>query len=247
MTEDALYAVSGIVGVLVGLLCYRRIYRDGKSRRQRRAERWAARGGVAEGVSTSVERLCAGDLDARAPEERRYRSRYHYRVGGRTYTAFLRALDEYPARVTVYYNPERPDLRPAHAAVDRGEWRCARQAVHALISSKDESRASESTNGEDGHIRIPCLEADLARRPSTATSWSSAVFRYLQVRFGRFADMAARRVRAGREPPPQVAGPGPARLRPGCGNLVMRSEINQLPWPAKTLYVVDASKIEYMI
>lgn len=109
MTEDALYAVSGIVGVLVGLLCYRRIYRDGKSRRQRRAERWAARGGVAEGVSTSVERLCAGDLDARAPEERRYRSRYHYRVGGRTYTAFLRALDEYPARVTVYYNPERPE------------------------------------------------------------------------------------------------------------------------------------------
>lgn len=104
------YAISGVVGLIAGLLCYRRIYKNGRSRKQRRAERWEALGGVAEGISTSAEQMRAGasGSEAEAPRDAYYRSRYHYCVRGRTYTAWLHSLDEYPTRITVYYNPEKP-------------------------------------------------------------------------------------------------------------------------------------------
>ena len=60
-TEYIIYTITGIVAVVVGRLCYVRIYKYGKSRKQRRAERWRDQGGVAEGTMFDVDLLRAGD------------------------------------------------------------------------------------------------------------------------------------------------------------------------------------------
>lgn len=66
-TEYIIYTISGIVGVVVGRLCYVRIYKYGKTRKQRRAERWRDLGGVAEGIMFDVDLLRAGTADACSP------------------------------------------------------------------------------------------------------------------------------------------------------------------------------------
>lgn len=110
MPEDVLYAITGLVGVVVGWNCFQRIYRKGKSRKQRRAERWEAQGGVAQGALSDVKLLRAGDtaLDSDELREDLFRALYRYDVNGTTYTAACRFLSGYPRRITVYYNPENP-------------------------------------------------------------------------------------------------------------------------------------------
>ena len=107
-TEYIIYTISGIVGVVVGRLCYVRIYKYGKSRKQRRAERWRDQGGVTQGTMFKVELLRAGDttLDVEELLEDLYRVKYHYSVRGMTYTVSLRFLSDYPTKITVYYDPE---------------------------------------------------------------------------------------------------------------------------------------------
>ena len=60
-TEYIIYTITGIVAVVVGRLCYVRIYKYGKSRKQRRAERWRDQGGVAQGTIFDADLLRAGD------------------------------------------------------------------------------------------------------------------------------------------------------------------------------------------
>ena len=66
-TEYIVYTISGIVGAVVGRLCYGRIYKDGKSRKQHRAGRWRDQGGVAQGTMFDVDLLRAGTADACSP------------------------------------------------------------------------------------------------------------------------------------------------------------------------------------
>ena len=110
-TEYIVYTISGIVGVIVGWFCFQRIYLKGRSRKQRRAERWRDQGGVAEGVFFKCELARAGDpsLEGEDLQEDLYRVHYHYTVHGMTYTVSLRFLSDYPRRITVYYDPENPE------------------------------------------------------------------------------------------------------------------------------------------
>ena len=110
-TEYIIYTLSGIVGVIVGRLCYVHIYKYGKSRKQRRAERWRDQGGVAQGTMFELELLRAGDtaLDAEDLREDLYRVKYHYTVQGMTYTVSLRFLSDYPRKITVFYDPDEPE------------------------------------------------------------------------------------------------------------------------------------------
>ena len=110
-TEYIIYTITGIVAVVVGRLCYVRIYKNGKSRKQRRAERWKAQGGVAQGTLFGVDLLRAGDpsLEGEDLQEDLYRVKYHYSVHGMTYTASLRFLSDYPRKITVFYDPEKPE------------------------------------------------------------------------------------------------------------------------------------------
>ena len=114
-TEYIIYTITGIVAVVVGRLCYVRIYKYGKSRKQRRAERWRDQGGVAQGTLFDVDLLRAGDpsLEGEDLQEDLYRAHYHYIVHGMTYTVSLRFLSDYPRRVTVYYDPENPEKHVA--------------------------------------------------------------------------------------------------------------------------------------
>ena len=114
-TEYIIYTITGIVAVVVGRLCYVRIYKCGKSRKQRRAERWRDQGGVAQGTMFDVDLLRAGDpsLEGEDLQEDLYRVKYHYSVHGTTYTVSLRFLSDYPRRVTVYYDPENPEKHVA--------------------------------------------------------------------------------------------------------------------------------------
>ena len=107
-TEYIIYTISGIVGVVVARLCYVHIYKYGKSRKQRRAERWRDQGGVAQGTMFDVDLLRAGDpsLEGEDLQEDLYRVKYHYSVRGMTYTVSLRFLSDYPTKITVYYDPE---------------------------------------------------------------------------------------------------------------------------------------------
>lgn len=111
MTENIIYGISGIVGVIVGRLCYVRIYKYGKTRKQRRAERWRDQGGVAKGTMFDVDLLRAGDtaLDSEDLQEDLYRVKYHYSVHGMTYMVSLRFLSDYPTKITVFYDPEKPE------------------------------------------------------------------------------------------------------------------------------------------
>ena len=110
-TEYIIYTISGIVGVIVARLSYVRIYKNGKTRKQRRAERWKAQGGVTKGAMFDVDLLRAGDttLDVEELQEDLYRVKYHYSVHEMTYTVSLRFLSDYPAKITVYYDPEKPE------------------------------------------------------------------------------------------------------------------------------------------
>ena len=110
-TEYIIYTITGIVAVVVGRLCYVRIYKYGKSRKQRRAERWRDQGGVAQGTLFDVDLLRAGDpsLEGEDLQEDLYRVKYHYSVHGMTYTASLRFLSDYPRKITVFYDPEKPE------------------------------------------------------------------------------------------------------------------------------------------
>ena len=84
-TEYIIYTITGIVAVVVGRLCYVHIYKYGKSRKQRRAERWRDQGGVAQGTMFDVDLRRAGDpsLDVEELREDLYRVKYHYSVRGR--------------------------------------------------------------------------------------------------------------------------------------------------------------------
>ena len=109
--EDIFYTITSIVGITVGLLCYKHIYKKWKPKKQRRAERWRDQGGVAEGVMFDVDLLRAGDpsLEGEDLQEDLYRVKYHYSVHGMTYTASLRFLSDYPRKITVFYDPEKPE------------------------------------------------------------------------------------------------------------------------------------------
>ena len=108
--EDMIYVISAAVGVLVGRFCYLRIYKNGRTLKQRRAQRWEARGGVADGVLSEAKLLRLGDscLDTEDLQEDLYQARYHYSAHGATYTVTLRFLRGYPKKVKVYYDPENP-------------------------------------------------------------------------------------------------------------------------------------------
>ena len=44
--EDIFYTITSIVGITVGLLCYKHIYKKWKPKKQHRAEHWRDQGGV---------------------------------------------------------------------------------------------------------------------------------------------------------------------------------------------------------
>ena len=109
--EDIFYTITSIVCITVGLLCYKHIYKKWKPRKQRRAERWRDQGGVAQGTIFDVDLLRAGDpsLEGEDLQEDLYRAHYHYIVHGTTYTVSLRFLSDYPRKITVFYDPEKPE------------------------------------------------------------------------------------------------------------------------------------------
>ena len=87
-----------------------------------------------------VELLCAGDtaLDAEELREDPYRVKYPYRVRGMTYTVPLRFLSDYPAKITVFYDPEKPEDHIAaneisEAARRSGSWQAVVDSPQGFI------------------------------------------------------------------------------------------------------------------
>ena len=109
MTEDTVYLISGLIGFGVFLYCFIFVYLKGKTKKQKKAEKWKEQGCVTEGKLVDSKITYYGDTDLHGSmRENSYKATYDYAVNGKKYTVSLGFNDDYPVRIIVYYDPQNP-------------------------------------------------------------------------------------------------------------------------------------------
>ena len=107
MSEELITSISAIVGILVFLYCLIFKCIKGNTKKQKQAKKWEEQGCVTVGSVVDVKTIRRGDYDASRQDNELWVI-YAYRVNGVTYQTGTRFVLNYPATVSVYYNPRNP-------------------------------------------------------------------------------------------------------------------------------------------
>ena len=109
MTEDTVYLISGLIGFGVFLYCFIFVYLKGKTKKQKKAEKWKEQGCVVEGKLIDAKITYHGDSDCEgALRDSSFKANYEYEVNGKKYKVTLCFERDYPICIRVFYDPQNP-------------------------------------------------------------------------------------------------------------------------------------------